>query len=127
MDTVTNHKVPSDSPAIRPRWLMLEDRLNDENSDPSVADAKTIAASCTSGGQYFSVSFGLAAPPATSHFYCDWISGMPCGDDSDSGEDDEIPLNREETKNLSIIAAHEATTTACSSRWWFLIDGATPP
>ncbi|CAO2147942.1 unnamed protein product [Urochloa humidicola] len=108
MDPFPNQKVPSDSPATRPRWLMLAHRVNDEDSDPSVADAKTKAASCTSSGQSFSISFGLAAPPATTRFYSDWIGGMPCSHGSDSDDDEEISLNRGESKNLSIIAAHDA-------------------
>ncbi|CAN6362428.1 unnamed protein product [Urochloa humidicola] len=108
METLTNQRAPSESPATRPRWLMLDPGVNDDNSDPSAADTKTKAASCTSTGQSFTVSFNLAAPPATSRFYCDWIGGAP-GDGSarDSDNDDDPPLSREESKDLSIIAAHD--------------------
>ncbi|CAN6380758.1 unnamed protein product [Urochloa humidicola] len=89
METLTNQRAPSESPATRPRWLMLDPGVNEDNSDPSAADTKTKAASCTSTGQSFTVSFNLAAPPATSRFYCDWIGGAP-GDGSARDSDNDV-------------------------------------
>ncbi|CAL4888532.1 unnamed protein product [Urochloa decumbens] len=112
METLmTNRTAPSDPPPARPPWVMLKPGVNNKvDSDSAVADAKTRAASCTSSGQSFSISFELAAPPATSSCYCDWIGGA-LGSGSGSGSDDgrrhRLCPDIDQSKNLSIIAAHD--------------------
>ncbi|RCV37837.1 hypothetical protein SETIT_8G094100v2 [Setaria italica] len=104
MQTLTNPKALSDPPAARPRWVMLNPYVdNHKDSDLFAADAKTRAASCSSSGQFFSVSFVLAPPPESSRYYCDWIGGAP-GDGNDSRH--QILPDRDESKSLRIIAAH---------------------
>ncbi|KAF8646553.1 hypothetical protein HU200_065774 [Digitaria exilis] len=101
--------VISDPPAATrsPRWVLLEPYVNNNVSEPSIPDAKTTAASCTSTGQSFSVSFAPAAPPATSTYCCEWIGGSP-GDDNDDDPDEEPNLTGDdESKNLHIVAVHD--------------------
>ncbi|KAF8653751.1 hypothetical protein HU200_061865 [Digitaria exilis] len=97
METLPNPTLVSDPPAASPRWILLEPYVNSNVSEPSIPDAKTTAASCTSTGQSFSVSFAPAAPPATSTYCCEWIGGSP--GDNLTGDD--------ESKNLHIIAVHD--------------------
>ncbi|CAL5022638.1 unnamed protein product [Urochloa decumbens] len=106
---MTNRTAPSDPPPARPPWVMLKPGVNNKvDSDSAVADAKTRAASCTSSGQSFSISFELAAPPATSSCYCDWIGGaLGSGSGSDDGRRHRLYPDIDQSKNLSIIAAHD--------------------
>ncbi|CAO2152954.1 unnamed protein product [Urochloa humidicola] len=74
---------PSESPALSSvvdlRWVMLTNYGcpggNDNGSDYVIADANTVADSCTSKGQRFRISFGIAAPPALSFIYSDTMGG----------------------------------------------------
>ncbi|KAF8711108.1 hypothetical protein HU200_029114 [Digitaria exilis] len=110
METLTTPGKPSDPPAASPRWVLLEPYVNNKVSDdPSVPNAKTTAASCTSTGKLFTLSFALAAPPATSTYCCEWMGGWP-GDGDDAGEVErrrQIYNGRDHSKNLHIIAAHD--------------------
>ncbi|CAN6237834.1 unnamed protein product [Urochloa humidicola] len=107
METLTNRTAPSDLPAAaRPPWVMLKPYVNNKmDSDSAIADAKTRASSCTSSGQSFSISFELAAPPASSSFYCDWIGGALGSDDGRWRH--RLYRNIDQSKNLSIVAAHD--------------------
>jgi hypothetical protein len=88
----------SDSPpaAAGPRWLILNSCIDDS----SVADAKTTAACCTSSGKPFSISFGIAAPPACCSLHCDWLGGGTPGD-SDGKH------SKSEPDDVRIIAGHD--------------------
>jgi hypothetical protein len=88
----------SDSPAAAagPRWLILNSCIDDS----SVADAKTTAACCTSSGKPFSISFGIAAPPACCSLHCDWLGGGTPGD-SDGKH------SKSEPDDVRIIAGHD--------------------
>ncbi|CAL4982186.1 unnamed protein product [Urochloa decumbens] len=99
METLISHPArgPSESPAAGTRWVLLNPQLERRaKDDSSAADANTAAACCTSWGQTFTVSFGLAAPPARSSFYCRCLDGTPENDNDDDG-----------SMNLSIIAAQD--------------------
>ncbi|KAL6658439.1 hypothetical protein ACP70R_004025 [Stipagrostis hirtigluma subsp. patula] len=77
--------VPAGSPAAGarkdPRWVMLNYGVARKN-DSAVADAKTVAESRTSTGRHrLRVSLGLAAPPASSFFYYDWLGRATAGDE----------------------------------------------
>ena len=79
----------SDSPAAAaagcPRWVMVN--RHSYRMPAADADAKTTsAASHTSAGQLFRVSFRLTAPPACSSFYHDWAGS----DDVGSVQDPQI-------------------------------------
>ncbi|CAL4982137.1 unnamed protein product [Urochloa decumbens] len=71
-----------DSPAARPRWVMLNRYSYRRFID---AETMTSAASHTSTGHLFRVSFRLAAPPACSTFHNDWT-----GSDDEPHRDPEI-------------------------------------
>nr|CAB3489279.1 unnamed protein product [Digitaria exilis] len=88
-----------------PRWLLLDQYVNNRGSEPSIPDAKTTAASCTSTGQLFTVSFALAAPPAISTFCCEWIGDAPVGNDRRRRDF----TGHDESKNLHIVAAHNGS------------------
>ncbi|CAN6374404.1 unnamed protein product [Urochloa humidicola] len=91
METLTDPRATADPPAAsHPQWVLLNYYVNAEDM---VADVTTAAASCTSSGQSFSVSFSPAATPATSKFYSDWIGSAP----GDGGY----------RKDLRILAAHD--------------------
>ena len=115
---------PSDSTAAGPRWVLLN-HYSEHDRDSS-ADAKTTAASCTSSGLPFTVSFSVAAPPAASSFHGHWVGGDGVGSDgvggrpaSDgdeySGSDDDCSdcsyaiADRKHSNEpqLKIIAAHD--------------------
>ncbi|KAG0528994.1 hypothetical protein BDA96_05G060000 [Sorghum bicolor] len=65
----------SSSPAAgdprRPRWVILNcygcGVPGEADGDRVIADAKTVAESCTSTGRHFVVSMGIAPPPAFSY------------------------------------------------------------
>ncbi|CAL4982147.1 unnamed protein product [Urochloa decumbens] len=85
---------PTQSPAAaKPRWVMLMDSHGCSGSE-DVADAKTTAASCTSTGWRFRVSFAIAAPPAFSFLHSDMLGGAPAGEE------------RHGPPEPSVIAAH---------------------
>jgi len=115
---------PSDSTAAGPRWVLLN-HYSEHDRDSS-ADAKTTAASSTSSGLPFTVSFSVAAPPAASSFHGHWVGGDGVGRDgvggrlaSDgdeySGSDDDCSdcsyaiADRKHSNEpqLKIIAAHD--------------------
>ncbi|TVT96818.1 hypothetical protein EJB05_57957, partial [Eragrostis curvula] len=87
---------PSDPPpagdvdSTCPRWVMIRPFSHRRASSVADAEDKTLAASCTSTGRHFRVSFGLAPPPAVSLFYYDVVV---------SGAD-------EYAENPRVIAAH---------------------
>ncbi|CAN6251154.1 unnamed protein product [Urochloa humidicola] len=109
METLTDRTAPSEPPAPRPPWVMLNPNVNDMvDSDSAVADAKTRAASCTSSGQSFTISIDLAPPPATSSYYCDWIGGALSSLSLSDDRRRHRPFpNHDESKNLHVIAAHD--------------------
>ncbi|CAN6243910.1 unnamed protein product [Urochloa humidicola] len=108
METLTDRTAASDLPPARPPCVMLNPYVNNMvDSDSAVADAQTRAASCTSSGQSFTLSIDLAPPPATSNYYCDWIGGALGSCSSDEGRRHRPFPNRDESKNLHVIAAHE--------------------
>jgi len=94
-----------------------------EHDRDSSADAKTTAASCTSSGLPFTVSFSVAAPPAASSFHGHWVGGdgvggTPASDGDEneySGSDDDCSdcsyaiADRKHSNEpqLKIIAAHD--------------------
>ncbi|KAG0528987.1 hypothetical protein BDA96_05G059300 [Sorghum bicolor] len=83
-----------------PRWLILNRCIDDEGGDTSVADAKTTAASCTSSGKPFSISFGIAAPPACCSLHFHWLDGSTPGD-SDGKQ------SKSEPGDVHVIAGHD--------------------
>jgi hypothetical protein len=68
--------------------LGVAELLQHEHARDSLADAKTMTASCTSSGLRFSVSFSAVAPPAASSFHDDWVGGddIGCPPASDNDE-----------------------------------------
>ena len=96
---ITNPRGPSDPTAAAPRWVMLKRKIL-KDSDSSAADAKTTAASCTSSGLPFSVSFSIAAPPERSSFLYDLLAGIGSTPSSDNDKDT-MDLQ------LQIVAAHD--------------------
>jgi len=123
---------PSDSTAAGPRWVLLN-HYSEHDRDSS-ADAKTTAASCTSSGLPFTVSFSVPAPLAASSFHGHWVGGdgvggTPAsdGDDEYSGSDDDcsycsyaIP-NRELLESVSeppTRTSRHATSTISLNLLW---------
>jgi hypothetical protein len=102
-ETLTNKRQRrSDSPAaVAPRWLILNSCIDDEGGDSSV---NTKVASCTSLGEPFSISFGIAAPPACCTLHFGWLGGG-APRDSDSKHTKSEPS-----------ASSPATMTRSSSR-----------
>jgi len=98
METLTD-RGPSDPTAAAPRWVLLN-RTILKDSRSSAADAKTTAASCTSSGLPFCVSFSIAAPPERSSFLYDLLAGIGSTPSSDNDKDT-MDLQ------LQIVAAHD--------------------
>ncbi|RCV37314.1 hypothetical protein SETIT_8G052900v2, partial [Setaria italica] len=92
METLTNPRAPSDPPAARPRWVMLDPNVNNK------VDSKS-----------FTVSFILAPPPATSSYHCDWIIGGAPGHGYNSNDDlrHRIVPDRDRSNDLLVIEAHD--------------------
>uniref|UniRef100_K3ZMD7 DUF1618 domain-containing protein n=1 Tax=Setaria italica TaxID=4555 RepID=K3ZMD7_SETIT len=67
------------------------------------------AASFTSSGKSFTVSFILAPPPATSSYHCDWIIGGAPGHGYNSNDDlrHRIVPDRDRSNDLLVIEAHD--------------------
>lgn len=99
METLTKPRGASGSTAAAPRWVLLN--RYGYNGDHSEANAKTTAASCTSSGIPFSVSFSIAAPPERSGFLYDLLVG---GIGSTPSSDDDKDTNKD--LQLQIVAAH---------------------
>ncbi|CAN6362434.1 unnamed protein product [Urochloa humidicola] len=75
-----------------PRWVLLN--YYGCRRDSIAAQAKDAVASCTSTGRRFRVSFLLAAPPASSSLYYDWVGQGWEGWDGDLADP------------LRVVAAH---------------------
>jgi hypothetical protein len=71
METLTN--LSDSTAAAGPRWVLPNRYGYNDVDDHSEASAKTTAASCTSSGRPFSISFTVATLPAGSSFHGDWI------------------------------------------------------
>jgi hypothetical protein len=100
---------PSDSTAAGGlRWVLLN-HYSEHDRDSS-ADAKTTAASCTSSGLPFTVSFSVAAPPAASSFHGHWVGGDSVGG-TPASDDDEYSGSNDDCSYCSYAIAVSPTAS----------------
>ncbi|CAL5008835.1 unnamed protein product [Urochloa decumbens] len=81
-------------------WLIVNSCI--DAGDASVGDAKTRAACCGSSGKPFSVSLGVAAPPACCSLHFDWLGGG--GQQRHSSKSEAEP---EDNDGVCVIAGHD--------------------
>ncbi|CAL4995047.1 unnamed protein product [Urochloa decumbens] len=105
-----------DSPAARPRWVMLNRYSYRRFID---AETTTSAASHTSTGHLFRVSFRLAAPPACSTFHNDWA-----GSDDEPHRDPEIVAAHGECLLLDVTCPNPNKMYDTVVTDYFLCDAA---
>ncbi|CAL5009739.1 unnamed protein product [Urochloa decumbens] len=113
METLTNKRQhPGDRQALANQrrrtaaagpayWLIVNSCI--DAGDASVADAKTRAACCGSSGKPFSVSLGVAAPPACCSLHLDWLGGG--GQQRHSSKSSEA--EPEDNDGVCVIAGHD--------------------